>query len=58
MIFGIIVGTYSSLYVAAPAILLWGVRRGREGEARPPRKRQVKSEPLRCGLEERSWLRF
>jgi preprotein translocase SecF subunit len=31
MIFGIIVGTYSSLYVAAPAILLWGVRRGREG---------------------------
>jgi preprotein translocase SecF subunit len=34
MIFGIIVGTYSSLYVAAPAILLWGVRRGREGETR------------------------
>lgn len=31
MIFGIIVGTYSSLYVAAPAILLWGVKRGREG---------------------------
>lgn len=26
MIFGIIVGTYSSLYVAAPALLLWGVR--------------------------------
>ena len=35
MIFGIIVGTYSSIYVAAPAILLWGVKRGREGEARP-----------------------
>lgn len=34
MIFGIIVGTYSSLYVAAPAILLWGVKRGREGEIR------------------------
>jgi preprotein translocase SecF subunit len=34
MIFGIIIGTYSSLYVAAPAILIWGVRRGREGEAR------------------------
>lgn len=32
MIFGIIVGTYSSLYVAAPSILLWGVRRGREGD--------------------------
>ncbi|MGQ0534434.1 MAG: protein translocase subunit SecF [Caulobacteraceae bacterium] len=31
MIFGIIIGTYSSLYVAAPAILLWGVKRGREG---------------------------
>lgn len=31
MIFGIITGTYSSLYVAAPAILIWGVRRGREG---------------------------
>lgn len=34
MIFGIIVGTYSSLYVAAPAILLWGVKRGREGDAK------------------------
>jgi preprotein translocase subunit SecF len=34
MLFGIITGTYSSLYVAAPAILLWGVKRGREGEAR------------------------
>jgi preprotein translocase SecF subunit len=34
MIFGIIIGTYSSLYVAAPAILIWGVKRGREGEAR------------------------
>jgi preprotein translocase SecF subunit len=31
MIFGIVMGTYSSLYVAAPALLLWGVRRGREG---------------------------
>jgi len=34
MIFGILIGTYSSLYVAAPAILIWGVKRGREGEAR------------------------
>mgnify|MGYP002623837375 CR=1 FL=1 len=34
MIFGIVVGTYSSLYVAAPAVLIWGVKRGREGEAR------------------------
>jgi preprotein translocase SecF subunit len=31
MIFGILIGTYSSLYVAAPAILIWGVKRGREG---------------------------
>ncbi|MES2721564.1 MAG: protein translocase subunit SecF, partial [Pseudomonadota bacterium] len=28
MIFGIIIGTYSSIYVAAPVILLWGVKRG------------------------------
>ncbi len=28
MLFGIICGTYSSLYVAAPVILLWGVKRG------------------------------
>ena len=34
MIFGIVIGTYSSLYVAAPAILIWGVQRGREGEKR------------------------
>lgn len=27
MIFGIIIGTYSSIYVAAPIILLWGVNR-------------------------------
>jgi preprotein translocase subunit SecF len=30
MIFGIIVGTYSSIYVGAPIILLWGVKRGDE----------------------------
>jgi preprotein translocase SecF subunit len=28
MLFGIVVGTYSSIYVAAPAILIWGVNRG------------------------------
>lgn len=32
MLFGIVIGTYSSVYVAAPAILIWGVKRGREGE--------------------------
>jgi len=30
---GIIVGTYSSIYIAAPVILLWGVKRGGEDEA-------------------------
>ncbi len=34
MIFGIAIGTYSSIYVAAPVILLWGVKRGEE-EAAP-----------------------
>ncbi|HYG25539.1 MAG TPA: protein translocase subunit SecF [Caulobacteraceae bacterium] len=34
MIFGIIIGTYSSIYVAAPVIMLWGVKRGEE-EATP-----------------------
>jgi preprotein translocase SecF subunit len=28
MLFGIVMGTYSSLYVAAPSILIWGVNRG------------------------------
>ncbi|HEY9236742.1 MULTISPECIES: protein translocase subunit SecF [Phenylobacterium] len=30
MVFGILVGTYSSIYVALPIILLWGVKRGDE----------------------------
>ena len=34
MAFGILVGTYSSIYVALPVILLWGVRRDDE-EAQP-----------------------
>jgi len=34
MVFGIFVGTYSSIYVALPIILLWGVKRGDE-EATP-----------------------
>jgi preprotein translocase SecF subunit len=28
LMFGIVIGTYSSIYVAAPVILLWGVKRG------------------------------
>jgi SecD/SecF fusion protein len=31
MTFGILIGTYSSIYVAAPAILFWHSRRGRGG---------------------------
>ena len=34
IIFGVVIGTYSSIYVAAPVILLWGVKRG-EDEAEP-----------------------
>ena len=34
MLFGILIGTYSSIYIAAPVILLWGVKRGEE-EATP-----------------------
>ena len=30
MLFGIVVGTYSSIYIAAPIILLWGVKRGED----------------------------
>ena len=30
MVFGIVVGTYSSIYVALPIFLLWGVKRGDE----------------------------
>jgi preprotein translocase subunit SecF len=32
MVFGIIVGTYSSIYVALPVILLWGVNRHDDAE--------------------------
>ncbi len=34
MAFGIIIGTYSSIYVALPVILLWGARRD-DGDATP-----------------------
>jgi preprotein translocase subunit SecF len=35
MAFGILIGTYSSVYVALPVILLWGVRRNDEPEPAP-----------------------
>lgn len=34
MVFGIVIGTYSSIYVALPVILLWGVNRNEE-DAKP-----------------------
>jgi preprotein translocase subunit SecF len=33
MIFGVVVGTYSSIYVAAPVIMLWPPKRGAEKDA-------------------------
>lgn len=37
LLFGIVIGTYSSIYIAAPIILLWGVRRrDEEAEVLPP----------------------
>ena len=38
MLFGIAIGTYSSIYIAAPVILLWGVKRGADDEAAEPLK--------------------
>ncbi|GAA0623377.1 protein translocase subunit SecF [Brevundimonas kwangchunensis] len=32
LMFGIVIGTYSSIYVGAPIILLWGVKRGGKAE--------------------------
>lgn len=36
LMFGIIIGTYSSIYVAAPVILVWGVKRGDSSEDAQP----------------------
>ena len=41
LIFGIVFGTYSSIYVGAPIILLWGVKRGEE-EAKPLKPQTVR----------------
>ncbi len=46
LMFGIIVGTYSSIYVGAPIILLWGVRRGtRDQDDLKPVKLGMASRP-------------
>lgn len=41
LMFGIVIGTYSSIYVAAPVILLWGVKR-RDEEAEPLKPANVR----------------
>ncbi len=45
LMFGIIVGTYSSIYVGAPIILLWGVKRGQLTEDAKPVKLGMASRP-------------
>ena len=45
LMFGIIIGTYSSVYVAAPIILLWGVKRGEFAEEAKPIKLGGASRP-------------
>ena len=45
LMFGIIVGTYSSIYVAAPIILLWGVKRGGAADDAKPIKLGMASRP-------------
>jgi SecD/SecF fusion protein len=39
MIFGIVVGTYSSVYISAPLLTMLGVKRGEPGESAPPPSR-------------------
>jgi preprotein translocase subunit SecF len=43
--FGIIIGTYSSIYVGAPIILLWGVKRGALADDAKPIKLGMASRP-------------
>ena len=45
LFFGIVVGTYSSVYVAAPVLLLWGVKRGAKDEEARPIKLGMASRP-------------
>ncbi len=45
LMFGIIIGTFSSIYVAAPIILLWGVKRGPRDDDLTPVKLGMASQP-------------
>lgn len=42
---GVVIGTYSSIYVAAPIILLWGIKRGEFAEEATPIKLGGASRP-------------
>jgi preprotein translocase subunit SecF/SecD/SecF fusion protein len=45
LMFGIVCGTYSSIYVGAPIILLWGVKRGGAADEAKPIKLGMASRP-------------
>jgi preprotein translocase subunit SecF len=47
LIFGIVFGTYSSIYVGAPIILLWGVKRGDAASG------DDEAEPIKLGMASR-----
>src|SRR4029453_670082 len=50
MLFGIIIGTYSSIFVAAPFLLLFGVKRDRTGPA--PKEGAAADTPGRASRRE------
>ena len=45
MAFGIVVGTYSSIYIALPVVLLWGVKRGEDAVVEKPGGRPSPARP-------------
>ncbi len=45
LMFGIVIGTYSSIYVGTPIIMLWGVKRGALDEDNKPVKFGMASRP-------------
>lgn len=45
LMFGIVIGTYSSIYVGTPIILLWGVKRGNLDQDTKPVKLGMASRP-------------
>ncbi len=43
LMFGIAIGTYSSIYIASPIVLVWGVKRGEDVEIITPQGASVRS---------------